>query len=442
MPDSPSTLRQGSNVDSDIAAPLSSINAVEVRGVSKRFLLNLEGVSRWSAFFWARLAAERRQQALWALQEVDLDLQRGEVLGIVGTNGSGKSTLVRIMAGISAATSGEVRRLPRVAALLDLGAGFHGSLSGYENLFLSGSIMGLSRAEIRQRLPEIIEFSGIDPRFLEVPVRYYSTGMLTRLGFSLAVSCDPDIILVDEVLAVGDAEFQGKSAKRLLEFRGAGKAMLIVSHQTGALMEFCSRIAWLNQGKIVMQGHPLDVIPKYTRYLNERKSDQRHLEESREAGDNRHSDNPEIELTTRWIGDMHGNQRRIFRLHESLTVVLEARTRGSARSARLHTRIRHETGVLVDEVLWPESIHPPLVLEAEPTEIRFTIPDLLLLRGGFELKFVLEDGESGRQLSAPLVEEIELHSDLREIPTQITHVPVEFLGAEVHPPVRLQDMRQ
>jgi lipopolysaccharide transport system ATP-binding protein len=250
--------------------PADTRNGVEVRDVCKRFRIRRESAGRLSSFFISRIATRAHREDLWALRNVSFEVARGEILGIVGTNGSGKSTLLRVISGITTPTSGTVRREPRVAALLDLSVGFHPHLTGYENLFLAASLLGIPREEMRRRLPDIIAFSGVDPNYLEVPIRFFSSGMVTRLGFSLAVHTAPDIVLIDEVLAVGDAEFQARSARRLLQFRDEGKAMVLVSHLVGAVQQISSRVLWLEGGQVRTVGPADEVTRDYRAYLSGR----------------------------------------------------------------------------------------------------------------------------------------------------------------------------
>lgn len=188
-----------------------------------------------------------------ALQDVSFVVERGEAVGVVGHNGSGKSTLLKVLARILPPDRGRVRTVGRVASLLELGAGFHGDLSGRENIYLNGAILGLSRSEIAERFDEIVEFAGIRP-FLDTAVRNYSSGMYVRLGFAIAVTVDPDVLLVDEVLSVGDAAFQHRSLERMRAFRDEGKTLLVVSHDLEAIESLCERVIVLDRGRLAFDG--------------------------------------------------------------------------------------------------------------------------------------------------------------------------------------------
>ncbi|MBV9770810.1 MAG: ABC transporter ATP-binding protein [Bryobacterales bacterium] len=201
-------------------------------------------------------------EPFYALRNVSFQLEDGESLAIVGSNGAGKSTLLSLAAGLTFPDEGKVQVNGRVAALLELGSGFHPDLTGAENLVLNASLLGLSRRKTRELFDPIVEFSGIG-EFIDDPLRTYSTGMILRLAFSVAIQCDPAILLIDEVLAVGDVNFQAKSKEALVAFRRAGKSMLFVSHAPGSVREMCDRALWIDHGSLMMDGRVDDVLDAY-----------------------------------------------------------------------------------------------------------------------------------------------------------------------------------
>jgi lipopolysaccharide transport system ATP-binding protein len=198
----------------------------------------------------------------FALDDISLAIRKGEAVGIIGANGSGKSTLLGLIAGVIGPQAGTVEVRGRVAPLLELGAGFHYELTGYENIVLNGVLMGLTRREVAARMEAIVAFSGLEPSLNE-PLRTYSSGMVARLGFSVAVHLEPDILLIDEILAVGDTHFQARCYERLEEFRRQGTTFVIVSHSLAEVRFLCDRVVWLAGGKIMMQGKPDEVIAAY-----------------------------------------------------------------------------------------------------------------------------------------------------------------------------------
>jgi len=203
-----------------------------------------------------------RFDEFWALREVTFDIDPGETFGLVGHNGSGKSTALRCVCGILLPDEGTVSTNGRVSSLLELGAGFHPELSGRENVYLNGTFFGFSRQEINARMDEIVEFSGLG-RFVDRPVKTYSSGMHARLGFSIAIHVDPEILLVDEVLAVGDEEFQRRCMERIVEFRRDGRTIVFVSHSMPVVQMLCDRVAWLDHGRLRALGDPGDIVGEY-----------------------------------------------------------------------------------------------------------------------------------------------------------------------------------
>ncbi len=210
----------------------------------------------------ARWFGSVHNEPFYALRNVSFQLEDGESLAIVGSNGAGKSTLLSLAAGLALPDDGQVRVKGRIAPLLELGSGFHPDLTGAENLVLNAALLGLSRRTTNQLFDRIVDFSGIG-EFIDDPLRTYSSGMILRLAFSVAIQCDPAILLIDEVLAVGDASFQAKSKEALVSFRRAGKSMLFVSHAAGAVREMCDRALWLDHGSVMMDGPVDEVLDAY-----------------------------------------------------------------------------------------------------------------------------------------------------------------------------------
>jgi ABC-type polysaccharide/polyol phosphate transport system ATPase subunit len=234
--------------------------AVVVDGVTKHFRMYSERNDSLKA---AVLRGGRaRYEEFRALDDVSLEIPSGTTYGLVGENGSGKSTLLKCIAKILRPDAGTVTTDGKLAALLELGSGFHPELSGRENVYLNGSILGLSRKELESAFDEIVDFAGIE-QFIDQPVKNYSSGMYVRLGFSIAINVDPDILLVDEVLAVGDAAFQRKCMEKFAAYRAAGKTVVVVSHDTGSMRLLCDEVAWLEHGKIIKTGRPDEVVDEY-----------------------------------------------------------------------------------------------------------------------------------------------------------------------------------
>jgi ABC-type polysaccharide/polyol phosphate transport system ATPase subunit len=241
---------------------MSSDVLVDLDKLGKRYLL---GQGRGARGVLADLVGRRdTRQDVWAVRDLSLTLRRGESLGLVGRNGAGKTTTLRLLAGITRPTRGRLQTHGRVASLLNVGAGFHPDLTGRENVLLNGVILGLSRAEVRQRYDAIVDFAGLADAFMDTPVKRYSSGMYARLAFAVAAHVDPDVLLVDEVLSVGDAAFQDRSLKRMLEFRDQGRAAIVfVSHNLAAIELMCRQAVWLDGGRVRAAGPTSDVLSAY-----------------------------------------------------------------------------------------------------------------------------------------------------------------------------------
>lgn len=240
------------------------MNSIEVHNVSKTFVIVRNRARTVSGFFidMARFWRRLERVPFTALQDISLTVARGETLGIIGANGSGKSTLLKLIAGIYTPTSGSIAVYGRLVALLELGAGFHGDLSGRENIFLNGALYGHTRATMARRVPEIAAFAELES-FLDTPLKYYSSGMQARLAFAVAMASPTEIMLLDEVLAVGDMAFQARCVAKLRELQAAGRTLVIVSHSTALVRELCDRALWLDRGRLMAEGAPERVIAAY-----------------------------------------------------------------------------------------------------------------------------------------------------------------------------------
>jgi ABC-type polysaccharide/polyol phosphate transport system ATPase subunit len=246
--------------------------ALSLENVSKRFLVTQAHPWRASDAFLHPLTFIKEGllgEPFWALHDVNLSVRRGEFVGIIGQNGSGKSTLLRVMAGLSVPTTGTVRSSGRIASLLELGAGFHPRATGRENAFINGLLMGLSKQEIRARIPEIIRFAELEA-FADRPMRTYSSGMTLRLSFAVAVHVRPEILIVDEVLAVGDADFQEKCFAHFESLKRDRVTIVLVSHDMTSIERFSDRVVLVDRGRIVTTGEPRPIVSEYLMLLAER----------------------------------------------------------------------------------------------------------------------------------------------------------------------------
>ena len=240
------------------------MNAIEIEKLSKVYRLYRKPSDRLRDAL--RLTKRKVYTELRALDDVSLSVRKGETVGIIGTNGSGKSTLLKIITGVVTPTEGAVRAEGRISALLELGAGFNMEYTGVENVYLNGTMMGFSKEEIDRRLPEILSFADIG-EYVDQPVRTYSSGMFVRLAFAVAINIDPEILIVDEALSVGDAFFQAKCYHKFEEFRKQGKTILFVSHDLGSISKYCDRVIILNKGKVHAEGSPKEMVDLYKTIL-------------------------------------------------------------------------------------------------------------------------------------------------------------------------------
>ena len=235
---------------------------IEVSDVSMRFRMNSDRIMSLKEFVTTALRGKLRYQEFTALEYVSFTVKKGETLGLIGRNGAGKSTMLKVISGILKPTEGNVTCHGNVVPMLELGSGFDMDLTGKENIFLNGAILGYSEEFLKAKYDEIVEFSELG-QFIEVPIRNYSSGMLARLAFSIATVVQPEILIVDEILAVGDAQFPEKSKRRMRELMGGGTTVLFVSHSIGQVREMCKRVVWLERGKVKMIGNAEKVCNVY-----------------------------------------------------------------------------------------------------------------------------------------------------------------------------------
>jgi ABC-type polysaccharide/polyol phosphate transport system ATPase subunit len=307
------------------------MNAVELKDVCKyykKYADKHKFLTIKSALVNKTLFSDlRRDERFEALKGVSFTVPQGRTYGIIGENGSGKSTLLKILAGISKPTSGTLSANGRISALIELGAGFHPEISGRENIFINGIILGLSKREIQEKYDEIVAFAELE-EFIENPVKSYSSGMYMRLGFSIAINVNPDILLIDEVLAVGDASFVPKCLDKINEFRRNGKTIIFVSHDLGTVERICDHVIWLKNGLIEMEGYPKRVVDRYLGYVghkDESRAVLRHSAEENAAGQNleKRWGSREIELINLKMYDAHGAETYIFESGASAAITFD-----------------------------------------------------------------------------------------------------------------------
>ncbi len=263
---------------SDIVVKVESLSKLYRLGVIGSTTLRHDLQSMWARFQGKedpnapisqslRDIPQNADQTFWALKDLNFTLRQGEITGIIGRNGAGKSTLLKIISRITSPTEGYIKLRGRVASLLEVGTGFHSELTGRENVFLNGVILGMTRVEIRKRYDDIVAFSEIE-RFIDTPIKRYSSGMQVRLAFSVAAHLDADILIIDEVLSVGDDAFQHKCMRKIQEIATSGKTVIFVTHSKESILKLCKRAIWLENGRIKMDSTPKIVIPSYLKVFS------------------------------------------------------------------------------------------------------------------------------------------------------------------------------
>lgn len=362
--------------------------AISVRDVVKRYRLRHEkGRTLKEAF----LRQHIYEETINALDHVSFDVKPGITMGIIGSNGSGKSTLLKLIARTSKPTSGEVVVNGRVSALLELGAGFHPDFSGRENVFLDGAIMGLPRRVVEERFDEIVAFAEME-EFIDAPAKTYSSGMYMRLAFSVAVSVDPDIILIDEVFAVGDESFQRKCLERIDNFKSEGKTILFVSHGLDAVRGLCDEAVWLDKGKLSAQGATDKVVDYYLWAVNKGDEDRLSAEEAMGKQDRWGTRSGEITGVEIFGGD--GESKHLFSTADRFKARISYRANERLKEPVIGIGIHRSDGVYCFGCNTSETGGTPEFMKAgEEGELWFEIENLSLLPGDYQISASFHDQE-------------------------------------------------
>ncbi len=320
------------------------MSIVGFENVSKRYRLgqgrgSLRDALAQAAARLARRRIDEQAKTLWALKDLSFEVERGQTLGLVGVNGAGKSTVLKILSGVTRPTSGRVRIEGRVGALIEVGAGFHPDLTGRENIYLNGAILGLSRRAIDAQLESIIGFAELSA-FIDTPVKRYSSGMYVRLGFSVAVHIDPDILLIDEVLAVGDYAFREKCVQKINEFRRDGRTMIVVSHDRHMLEKLCDRAILLHKGRLIAEGEVRRVLDEY--YTGQYREAERELPAGVVGLVDASDPARPIEITRVQVTDLNGAPRERFLTGEPCQIAIDFMCNQAVSEPVFYCDIHHE----------------------------------------------------------------------------------------------------
>lgn len=374
--------------------------AIKFENISKQYRLGLIGtgtilhdINRW--WYTARgkedpylkigevndRASKANSKYVWALKDITFDVKQGEILGIIGKNGSGKSTLLKILSRVTSPTTGSIKARGRIASLLEVGTGFHPELTGRENIFMNGSIMGMTKTEIRSKMDEIVDFAGVE-RYIDTPVKRYSSGMTVRLGFAIAAHLEPEILVVDEVLAVGDAEFQKKAIGKMKDVSsGEGRTVLFVSHNMGSVRNLCEHGIVLHNGSIDFMGNINDSIDYYTN-LSKFKSDiYKEINESdRIIG---------LPMDIQFCSVKFKKERTRFTTNENIELSFEVEANRDVDSFRLNTTIFTLDETPIGGVSGTTFLS---IKKGERKKIEFSIIDHRLAMGEYLMSFSLGTG--------------------------------------------------
>ncbi len=394
--------------------------AIEATNVFKRFRLRSRSLKQ------ALLDRGRPREEIWAIRDVSFDLSRGGSLGVVGDNGSGKSTLLRVLSGVMQPTSGTVRTSGRIGTLIEIGAGFHPDLSGRDNVFLNASLLGVRRADVRRKFDEIVSFAELE-RFIDTPVKRYSSGMFLRLGFSVAAHADADILLVDEVLAVGDATFQRKCMRRLREFRESGGTLVLVSHGLGLIVEHTAEAIWLDSGVVRAQGSPGDVADAYAQHgIGRHELDGSNLSTSEWGGSPASNVAGGFELVGVQLLDLTGQPTSRMRPGEAARVRVGYRSPSARSATTLRLEIVRNDGLdMFASTATAGTDMPELSAEGD---IVVELPFLALAPGLYAVTISSSTPDlSGNGLSAPVSTTLEIDAGSTTGPAGTTFMPARWL---------------
>lgn len=361
--------------------------AIKVRDIWKDFRLYQDKNQSIKEVFLKRKRADF--ETFWALKGVSFNVKKGITLGLIGDNGSGKSTMLKILAKILRPKKGKVEIDGKISALLELGTGFHPELTGRENVYLNGSILGLSRKEIDSRFDTIVEFSELE-QFIDTPVKNYSSGMYVRLGFAVSTNVDPDILLIDEILAVGDESFQRKSLDKLYQLKAEKKTIIVVSHALASVADICDEVIWLEKGKVRKIGEARKVVDAYLSDVNKQEEERSELDSTDSEGRGNRWGSGEIVLSTVKMLGHDGKERKIFETGEKMTVRMAYKTKKEIERPVFGVSIHTRSGIVCTGTnsrifgLVPDKLDGSGYID-------YTIDNLPLLGGEYVLTVAVHD---------------------------------------------------
>jgi ABC-type polysaccharide/polyol phosphate transport system ATPase subunit len=368
---------------------------IELNNVSVEYRVPQEQIGTFKEYFIRLLQGKVKHRTFNALNKVSLSVNRGEVFGLIGHNGAGKSTLLKLVARVIRPSSGRVVVKGRVAPLLEVGAGFHPELTGRENIFLNGAMLGFSHEEMLEKFPRIVEFAELGD-FIDAPLRTYSSGMTVRLGFAVATDTQPDILIVDEILSVGDEAFQHKSYERIQAIKAQGATILLVSHSMNMIESFCQRAAWVHRGQILSLDNVKVVVDRYLGRVSD--------EENRQLIAQAHQDEhitqkgyKPVEIRQVRILNDQNHEQQIFHTGESMQVQIEYVAHEPIASLEVGIAIHRQDGI---HITGPNTAFDGLDITMQPGAggVTYTVPSIPLMEGLYQLSVALVNRDGNRML--------------------------------------------
>ena len=368
---------------------------IQMENVSVKYRVPQEQIGTFKEYFIRRLEGKVKHRSFNALNQVNLKINRGEVFGLIGHNGAGKSTLLKLVARVIRPTAGRVIVKGHVAPLLEVGAGFHPELTGRENIYLNGAMLGFSREEMQEKFPRIVEFSELGD-FIDAPLRTYSSGMSARLGFAVATDSQPDILIVDEILSIGDEAFQHKSYERIQSIKAQGATILLVSHSMSMIESICQKAAWLHRGQIVSFDHAKVVVDQYLGRVLEEENEQL-IEESHKGDYRPVNEYKPVEIRQVRILNNQNHEQQIFHTGEKMMVQIDYFANESINSLEVGLAIHRQDGV---HITGPNTGFDDFNIKVKPgaSGIIYTIPSIPLMEGLYQLSVALVDRNGNKML--------------------------------------------
>ena len=363
------------------------MSAIEVKKVRKKFRLHYDKARSLKDLFLFR--RKDRYEDRWVLKGVDFTAEKGEAIGLIGHNGCGKSTLLKLMTRIMYPDGGNIALTGRVSSLIELGAGFHPDMTGRENIYINAAIFGLTKKEIDARLEAIIAFSELQA-FIDNPVRTYSSGMYMRLAFAVAINVDAEILLVDEILAVGDANFQKKCFDKLVSLKAEGVTIVIVSHDMNAIERICDRVVWVNDGLVVKQGAPKPVIMAYLEFMAQRQEEINRAMQSLESAAEKEKQEPEktqaVEVTGVRMLDRKGRETVLLAVSDVASILISYQIKAPVESLGFSVGFYAQDGRLCFQTsTFTDGVERKPGAPGTKGEIRLEIDSMCLIEGGYWL---------------------------------------------------------